>query len=103
MKILGWIVAIVIVFALGPVWNGYVLSILWTWFLVPAFHLPQIGIAIAIGTSVVVRLFTFQIPQKEEEGKKPETPEKLMVRISVWTFLYPLYVLLFGYIVHLFV
>jgi hypothetical protein len=37
-------------------WKGFVIKLLWTWFLVP-FGLPQIGIAWAIGLSSVASLF----------------------------------------------
>ncbi len=35
------------------VWRGYVLSILWGWFAVPAFGLPALSIPLAIGVALI--------------------------------------------------
>ena len=52
--------------------RGYVLSILWGWFVVPIFGVPQIGIAQAIGVAMVVSLMTHQyVPQKEKDRWMP--------------------------------
>lgn len=72
------------------------------WFIVPVFHLAQITIPLAIGVSGVIRFLTYQLPQSQEKKKSPD-PEKVIWTALGWSFLYPLYVLLAGYIVHLFV
>lgn len=54
------LVALVLYLLLGPVaviWRGYVLSVLWAWFMVPLGMRP-IGIALAIGLSLVASLLT---------------------------------------------
>jgi hypothetical protein len=37
--------------------RGWVLSVLWGWFVVTIFHLPPLGIAQAIGISIVITTF----------------------------------------------
>lgn len=36
------------------VWHGYALSVLWGWFMVPAFHLPVLSVPMAIGVAMVL-------------------------------------------------
>lgn len=48
----GWF----IVFAFSiPValWNGYVLTVLWGWYMIPA-HVPDIGLKTAVGINLIV-------------------------------------------------
>ncbi len=33
--------------------NGYALSVLWGWFIVPVFHLPAMGVAAGCGMALV--------------------------------------------------
>ncbi len=40
--------------------NGYVLSVLWGWFIVPAFNAPPLGLVSAIGIVLVVSFMTHQ-------------------------------------------
>jgi hypothetical protein len=49
---------------------GYVLSVMWSWFIVPTFGLPILGIAQSIGVSATVKLFAVDLslyPSREEE------------------------------------
>lgn len=85
---------------LSSVWRGYVLTILWVWFVVPVFHLPALGIVTAIGISLVVSFLTHQ--------HRPENPadtrgagEKFGESI-VFALLWPAMTLLIGWAVHLF-
>lgn len=43
---------------LGTILNGWVLQILWSWFIVPVFSLPVLGVAQAIGIAGVVGYLT---------------------------------------------
>ena len=103
MKILGWLVAIAGVFVLGPLWSGYVLSVLWGWFLVPAFHLPQISIALAIGISLVVNMLTAKSSSESVESGKDKGLSESFIRALAFACLYPLLALGIGAIVHAFV
>ncbi len=70
--------------------RGWALSIMWGWFAVPLFHLPPLGIAQAMGVSLVIGMLCHQyVPSKEGDA---------------WTavitvILSPFVVLLIGYVV----
>lgn len=84
-------------------WRGYVLSILWGWFVAAYFGLPELGVTQAIGLSYVVMYLTASIPPKRE--KEPEGREYLieqLSRIIVFHGFYPLLVLFSGWIVQKF-
>lgn len=49
------------------IWRGYVLSILWGWFAVPYLGAPPIGVAVAIGISLLVGMLT-----SNRTGNEPE-------------------------------
>lgn len=85
---------------LFAMWRGYVLCILWGWFVARTFGLPELGIAQAIGLSYVVTYLTATMPAKQE--KEPEGKELLSQQIArglVFHGLYPTVVLFFGWIV----
>ena len=73
--------------------NGFVLTKLWAWFIVP-FGLPELGLAQAIGIAMVIGFLTNQhIPDnKDEKAWKP------FITLYVGPFL----TLFAGYIVTLF-
>lgn len=54
------------VFVAGVLWRGYVLSILWAWFLVPTLGAPQIGVAQALGVSLTAQVFHPAVETKEK-------------------------------------
>ncbi len=81
---------------LSPVWQGFVLSIIWGWFIVRAFHAPSLSIPLAIGISLVVSMLTYQIPNQEADEK--HTSRSIGIGIF-----YPLLILAMAAIVHLFV
>jgi hypothetical protein len=103
MKALGWIVAIIGVFVLGPIWSGYVLSILWGWFIVQIFHVPQISIPLAIGIAMTIRMLTNQGSSDSNSKKRDEGLSDAFIQALGFSFLYPLLVLAMGAIVHAFV
>lgn len=51
--------AIVIMLPFSAMLNGLALSILWSWFMVPTFHLTAIGVAEAGGISLVIGMVTY--------------------------------------------
>lgn len=53
--------------AASAVWRGYVLSILWGWFMVPAFGLPALTVPLAIGLSLVVGFLTAHRLKKDKD------------------------------------
>ena len=44
--------------AFSAMWRGYVLSVLWAWFIVPTFGAPELSIPFAIGLALVVGFLT---------------------------------------------
>ena len=74
--------------------NGVALQLLWGWFLVPTLSLPAISLAQAIGICVIIELTTNQhIPRNERET----------IEMYIYCFLVPVYAVVTGWVVHLFV
>ena len=97
-------VVVVLAFVFGIVavsWllRGYVLSILWRWFMVPTLGLPALSIPQAIGIALVVGMLTHQ-SHHYPENKDEKTSTKV-VR-SLGPFVAPFATLLVGWIVHQF-
>jgi hypothetical protein len=85
---------------LGPIWYGYVLSILWGWFIVPTFQLPVLSTAIGIGIAMTIRFITNQ----DTECEKPEKSfwDRMGSMIGK-IFVVPAFALLYGYIIKQFI
>lgn len=79
---------------ISTAWSGYVLSILWGWFVVPVFHLPGLSIAQAVGLAIVVGMVTRDLNVKREE-------QDAMSAFAV-PLLYNLLMLGIGWVVHQF-
>lgn len=76
MSILGWLFSILVSFALmltGAIWQGYVLHILWGWFMTPVFSLPPLTMFQAVGVALVVGYLTKQSESglKKDKNLKP--------------------------------
>lgn len=82
--------------------DGWVLSILWRWFIVP-FDAPVLSVPAAIGVSIVVGFLTHQITYKHgRDGRSAgEQLEDSLSTIGTALVL-PFITLLTGYIVSLF-
>ena len=76
--------------------NGWVLSVLWRWFVMPTFGVAAISIPAAIGLSMVIHYITYQ-PVHDPR----DTREKL-IEALVFLFFKPAIALSFGYVVHRF-
>lgn len=83
----------------SAIWRGYVLSILWAWFVVPIFGLPALSIPIAIGIGLVVGFMTYQFHNYVE---REQTPTEAMARAGAAALLYPAFVLFVGWVVTFF-
>jgi hypothetical protein len=81
---------------MSSIWYGYVLSIVWGWFMTPTLRAPLLTIPAAIGITSVVRLITHQNP--EENGKEKSLGER-WGGIFVRSFFMPGFVLFFCWIV----
>lgn len=63
--------------------RGWVLSILWAWFVIPAFNVNQISIALAIGLTMTANLIVkAPAPPEPKEG----TPTEKLVQSFVFSF-----------------
>lgn len=91
--VFGVITTIFGMLALSVIINGYVLSILWVWFLVP-LGLPAISIAHSIGIAMVSSWLTYQHQTSKQEGK-----EKALENLAIIFVVRPLAVLGVGYLV----
>jgi hypothetical protein len=99
MKIIGYITATIFLLIYGALMNGWALSKLWLWFIVPTFDLPPISIPAAIGMAIVVGYMSKTI-KPTKPGEKTYG-EALLEDFGVSTFK-PLFALLIGSIVRLY-
>lgn len=90
---------IAVIIAVSTVLSGYVLAILWGWFVVP-LGLAQIGIAHAIGICATVRLIIGGVPQRPQDPKQ-EAIERLATSCLLMLG-FPLLSWLIGWIAHSF-
>lgn len=92
--ILGVVATAVIV-----IYKGFILSVLWGWFIVPVFGLPALPVVAAIGINLVISFLTYQpIESKSENGDAMSAIGKA-INAGI---LYPTIILFMGWIVHLF-
>jgi Na+(H+)/acetate symporter ActP len=92
MFVLFGICAIVALMVASSIWSGYVLSILWGWFIVPTFGLPMLSIPVAIGLALIVSYLTKSV-------SNTKTDWGWSISIAIIT---PLVALCMGYVVHSF-
>lgn len=95
---IGMLAYVAVTAPLSAVVYGWALSKLWTWFMVPAFHLPALSIVMAIGITTTVRLITYQ-SSADAPNEKDEGPFERLLEASIKAFLVPLFMLGFGWCV----
>lgn len=100
LAVLGGIVGVVTLMVVGAVLNGYALSVLWGWFVVPTFGAPPLLIVPAIGISLVVSYLTHQMPNSKDEDDRAFG--QMVAHRTGITIGKPLFALFFGWIIHLF-
>lgn len=93
-------VAFVAMITFAAIMNGFTLSILWGWFIVPVFGLHDLTIVQAIGISFIIGFFTAKLNATED----PEEEDRLKVLfVAIATrFSYCLGMLAIGFVIHLF-
>jgi hypothetical protein len=100
MASIGWFVGVLALLALSLIWRGYVLAVLWGWFAVPTFGLPELALAPAMGLSLVVSFLTYQIDAtKKQEGSEMAR----FTKAAAHSLLMPALALGVGWVVHQFV
>jgi hypothetical protein len=98
MKIIGTIVSVIAIIAIATIGNGFALSILWEWFVMPVFSVGVLGIAEALGLSLVIGFMTYQsdaVSKKEEEGNP-------LLNAFLLAVFRPVFILFMGWLITLF-
>lgn len=88
-----WFLVLLVV---GLLLAGWVLSILWGWFVVPIFNVENLTIVQAIGLSLVFDLFASGLKAETVDEKDPIDK---MLKSAVRVILTPLFFLFIGWIV----
>ena len=99
LAVIGAIIGIPALLALSSIFDGYALKVLWGWFVVPTFGLPQLSIPAAIGIAIVVGYLTKEGNDCKKEEKSAR--EKFFYACVV-AVLKPSFALFFGWIVQKF-
>ncbi len=88
---------------LATIIEGYAISILWKWFVVPVFHSPELSIVQAIGLTIIATHIRGGNWKTLQEWSKSKRKKKFTTKETVWQivfpFLGPLLSLAFGWIV----
>ncbi len=79
--------------------DGWVLSILWGWFAVPVFHAPILSVVPAMGISTTVGFLTYHKPAEDSKSK---SSTYRLIEGTMYAAFVPLFALLTGYVIHLF-
>lgn len=95
----GLVFVAVISVVVSAVMTGWVLSVLWGWFIVPVFSVPHLSVGTAIGLSLVVDIL---VRQRKSSSEKKELSDIIIEAVS-YAILSPLLVLFIGWIVKLFI
>jgi hypothetical protein len=83
-----------------PIVHGYVLVKLWVWFIVPTFGLASLSLVKAIGVNLLVSFLMARV-DTEDFNKKEDNLEPLIMKFLWQLVIVPLFYLLFGYVVSL--
>lgn len=97
----GLLVLTGVTITLSALFRGWVFSWLWLWFAVPIFGVQPIGIAQAIGISLVVGYLTHQLNTDTNTNKEKdkESVSTKLISSTVSSITWSLLTLLIGYIV----
>lgn len=93
---LGWIVFLAVTVIVACVLNGWALSVLWGWFMVPTFGAPALGIVQAIGIAIVLN---FILEKQSNNNTEKEKTSDLLISLAAQAVGRPLFAVGFGWIV----
>jgi len=102
MKSCGLTVALLLLVIPSMIWRGFVFSVLWSWFMVTSFSLPELGVAAAIGVAVVAGMLTANTNDGNDDGNddgNKRKPTEIFVSALVRMLVVPAVSLGFGWIV----
>ena len=91
MKELGTIVSGIGAIVGLSILRGWVISIMWSWYMVPVFGLPQVNVPLAIGISLTGQLM---LPNNHQKSEDIPDPVKVVVNFALLS----LICLLMGYV-----
>ena len=95
ITVMGLLALSAIWLVVGAVLRGWVISIMWKWFIVTAFGLPALSVVAAIGVSLVVSTMTYQyIYTEDNRSDSTKIAGALGVTIGA-----PLLILAMGWVV----
>lgn len=97
MTVLAFLIVLALFTTVACVIRGFVLSVLWSWFMVPTFGLPTLGITASIGLCLVIGFIVVPLVSDNHKSEKKNWVEVLLE--SVFS---PLLVLFVGWIIHCF-
>ena len=98
---IGIVFSTVALIVIGALMNGWALTLLWLWFIVPIFNAPTLSLVYAIGLSLVVG-FMMSKMEKTKSDKKDSFMETF-ITAAVYTIFTPLIYLFLGFLVKLFI
>lgn len=84
----------------GTIWFGYVLSVLWSWFIVTSFGLPVLKIPVMIGIALIIRFIVYNPTADFNDTRDNETK---ITHGILYSACYPAFILLFAWILTLFI
>lgn len=84
--------------AVGVLYYAFVMTVLWGWFVVPTFLVPQLSISVAIGLLFTTALFREISWSNMSAAKDFDSKYKLLATLGK-----PTLILFFGWIAHQFV
>lgn len=87
-----FVVAVLALTSLAYVLYGIAFVLLWGWFIVPIFGLPSLSIVPAIGICILIGLLTYH----------GSNTDKITWRQVLGLYLSPIFAIIAGYVVHLF-
>jgi hypothetical protein len=80
----------ILLFPFSTLFTGYVLSVLWGWFVVPVFHVQQLSIHYAYGLSLLISVLLFSVTSavliynSSDADKKSSVEKSWTHSIAVW-------------------
>jgi len=87
--VLGSLVAVPLV-----ILQGWVLSVMWGWFVAPTFGIAELSVPVGIGICFIASFLTRQTPNNTGKTDMEKVSEFVGFIVS------PLFVLLWGYVIH---
>lgn len=82
--------------------NGWVLSILWRWFIVPTFNLPHLQVVPAMGIAVVVSHLTGHGGRSNSQDDDEESLGETVVKNVFYSVITSFLALFVGWVIHFF-